>query len=143
MFKLRKLDFSHFPYFISDYRVHFSLVKNKMCLLFLIITWTGREERQQPYSFLRGWYFITFPVNLFMRVKLRKNFRGSNFACWIKKNLVNLRFEANSVKFNNFAALKIKLTPLNRKPLMCMCQAMHPTNLGSSTEQTPKSEIFK
>ena len=37
-----------------------------------------------------------------MRFKLRKKLQESNFACRINKKLRNLRFEANSVKFNNF-----------------------------------------
>ena len=54
--------------------------------------------------------------HIYSKLKLRKILRESNFACWINKELVNLRFETNSVKFNNFTPLRIKLTPLNLEP---------------------------
>ena len=110
-------------------RVHFSLMKNKVCLLFLIIVSTGHEERQLLFFFFGVDISFTFSVNLFMRIKLeKKKLRESSFACWINKGLIILRFKTNSIKFNNFtyfnifSLLEIKFTPLNLKPFeVCKC----------------------
>ena len=107
-----------------------------MCLLFLIIIWIVHEERQQLYFLLQGCYIFTFPVNLFMKFKFRKNLRDSNFSCSINKELVNLISETNSKKFNNFANFKIKLALLNLKPFeVCKCVRLC-TLLGSASSWT-------
>ena len=72
-------------------------------------------------------YFFTFPINLIMRFKLRKSLQEFNFACWINKELVNLRFETNSVKFNNFTSLKCVPFDVYRSVRPCILPPLTPS----------------